>query len=298
MSPKEKYKEYFRQYDLPIFFHPDWLDIVSAGKWQVEIWQKGEKLGFWIYQKKSKVGISYNLSFQYTPYSGFYFLPQADFDDLSIKRAVNDLTKKTNIDYHNFFLSPWFRSPYPFVVNGFTVISKYSYIKNLENPNLLESFESRLRSKIEKNIDTISVKEKVDAQSLIQFHDAAYSGRNPFDSSLLRQLYDRFGGEKVYVLAAHQDQRELGAIFLVRDGHRMYYLAGGVDKTSKSAMPVLLYQAMLYAQKKGCTVFDFHGSSIPSIERFFRKFDPEVESYFVLKKSSKKKAQLLDLFIS
>jgi hypothetical protein len=45
------------------------------------------------------------------------------------------------------------------------------------------------------------------------------------------------------------------------------------------SMPWLLWQAILYAKNSGLTTFDFEGSMIPGVARFFRQFGAKAVPY-------------------
>src|SRR2546426_141404 len=63
------------------------------------------------------------------------------------------------------------------------------------------------------------------------------------------------------------------AAMLVWDRKRAYYLAGGGDPTLRTsgATALLLWKIMQFASGRSA-VFDFEGSQIPAVERFFRSF--------------------------
>lgn len=67
----------------------------------------------------------------------------------------------------------------------------------------------------------------------------------------------------------------LAAAYIVWDEKRAYYLLGGYDSETghHSAGALAMWEAIRFTQEKlGLTEFDFEGSTIPSVERFFRKF--------------------------
>ena len=66
-----------------------------------------------------------------------------------------------------------------------------------------------------------------------------------------------------------------------------YYLAGAQlpGQPDEGAMYRLLWEAILNAQRKGCTIFDFEGSMIPGVARFFRQFGSTPVPYFSLTKN-------------
>ena len=58
---------------------------------------------------------------------------------------------------------------------------------------------------------------------------------------------------------------------------------GGISRANNFAMSALLWEAILYSKNElKAQVFDFEGSMIPSIERYFRKFGGELTPYYTL----------------
>ena len=58
---------------------------------------------------------------------------------------------------------------------------------------------------------------------------------------------------------------------------------GGISRENNFGMSYLLWQALLYTKNiLQLPVFDFEGSMIPSIEKYFRKFGGELIPYYSL----------------
>lgn len=74
------------------------------------------------------------------------------------------------------------------------------------------------------------------------------------------------------IWTAYLNERPIASLFLVWDSEWGYYLGGGIDENSRGAMSLLIWNAIKFCKSKGLKVFDFEGSEIPSIERYFRKF--------------------------
>jgi GNAT acetyltransferase-like protein len=76
-------------------------------------------------------------------------------------------------------------------------------------------------------------------------------------------------------LARSREGEPLGAVWIAWDDKRAYYLLGGYDSSAKSnnALALAMWRAIEFAAT-GLKLpeFDFEGSMIPSVERFFRKF--------------------------
>lgn len=75
------------------------------------------------------------------------------------------------------------------------------------------------------------------------------------------------------------------AALLVWDTKRAYYLAGGGDplRRMSGAMSLLLWHMIQYSAQHSA-IFDFEGSDIQAIERFFRSFGAKQEPYHYIMK--------------
>ena len=79
------------------------------------------------------------------------------------------------------------------------------------------------------------------------------------------------------------------SIYLVWDKKSAYYIAGGSPKEVRTsgAMPLLLWEAIKFSSKV-TKYFNFEGSMIKPIERFFRAFGGEQVPYFEITKINSK----------
>ena len=80
-----------------------------------------------------------------------------------------------------------------------------------------------------------------------------------------------------------KSQNSVVAIALTADaGNKAYYVFGGVKREEKnnSLGPAALFNAILFAKQNDRTVFDFEGSMIPEIERYFRQFGGELVAQY------------------
>ena len=71
---------------------------------------------------------------------------------------------------------------------------------------------------------------------------------------------------------AQQEGEPLGAVWIAWDDKRAYYLLGGYDHSAKSsnAVALAMWRAIQFtATDLKLPEFDFEGSMIPAVERFF-----------------------------
>ena len=87
-------------------------------------------------------------------------------------------------------------------------------------------------------------------------------------------------------MAVDDEGRTHAALFTVFDSKTAYYLAGGGDPDLRDsgAMTLLLWDSIQHASGFA-EVFDFEGSMIPEIERFFRGFGGDLISCMKVSKS-------------
>ena len=99
---------------------------------------------------------------------------------------------------------------------------------------------------------------------------------NSFEAALRR------AGRCRGFLARSKEGETLGAVWIVWDDKRAYYLLGGYDQSAKSnnAVALAMWRAIQFtATDLKLPEFDFEGSAIPAVERFFRKFGGTLTPY-------------------
>jgi len=99
--------------------------------------------------------------------------------------------------------------------------------------------------------------------------------RTPVEAQFLRRIHHVAQENRAGNCFAARDLygRVHAAAMLVWDRKRAYYLAGGGDPSLRTsgATALLLWRMMQFASSRSA-VFDFEGSQIPAVERFFRAF--------------------------
>ena len=107
--------------------------------------------------------------------------------------------------------------------------------------------------------------------------------------SELKNIFTQFSDDtNSFSVAAKKDGVLLGVVFCVFDKNSCYYLLGGVDKKSgvQGVNNILVQKSMEKAQQLGCSIFDFEGSMLKGVEKFFRSFGGELVPYYTVNKAS------------
>ncbi len=91
----------------------------------------------------------------------------------------------------------------------------------------------------------------------------------------MREIVGRFATPaSSFAYATWLGEAPVAVCFCIHDCQRAYYLVGGVDaaKDETAASPMAIFAGIRHARDLGLEIFDFEGSSVPGIERFFRGF--------------------------
>lgn len=90
-----------------------------------------------------------------------------------------------------------------------------------------------------------------------------------------------------YAYATYMDDRPIAGVFIVHDKSTAYDLLAGYDEEHRhhGAGAYALFEAITHAQQLGLKTFDFEGSVIPPIERYFRGFGGQLVTYYSVNKA-------------
>lgn len=177
-----------------------------------------------------------------------------------------------------------------FFWKGFQQTSRMTYV--LDNLSDLEEiwrgFKENIRTDIRK-AERLGIRVlSAEPDHALPVFEATFSRQRmamSYSGDYLRKLYDAASAHNAGQIFVAQDLS--GSIcagaFMVWDAKRAYYLAGGGDPALRNsgATSFLLWHLIKEAAQRSM-VFDFEGSMIPSIERFFRAFGGKQVYYNVI----------------
>jgi len=197
-----------------------------------------------------------------------------------IKEINSYFAKVLKNHYHlviNYPFSPWHVDLQPYKWAGFRIGVHYTYIINLAQPleDIWVEMDKRRRTEIKRSESLSPEVVEGDINSFIELNNATFrrQGVRYNLNSLWRCLFRECScREQCKVWVAYVKGEPLASMFLVWDKERAYYLGGGINENSRGMMSYLIWNAIKFSKWKGLKVFDFEGSEIPSIERYFRKF--------------------------
>jgi len=268
-----------------IFEQPWWLEAVAPGKWdEVVVKQNEEIIARLPFVKKKYFGCKLIGVPEYTQTTSCWIKDTgakntkkyAREKDL-ITELIQQLPKGYSID---LYLDHNCDYLFPFYWNGFSLQLNYSYrLEAINDPDLLWSgLADNIRREIKKAQKIVKVEDNHSVDDLIAMQDKTFArqGRE-FDSNrdlLLRLDQALIDHNARKLLCAVDDNGKIhAAAYFVYDKNCCYYLIGGGDpklRNSGSAS-LLMWEGIKFASTVSES-FDFEGSMIESIERFFRGF--------------------------
>ena len=236
----------------------------------------------------------------FTPYQGLMFAPTEGkyVTQLSMHKklaealidAIKNRASVINICCH------WtINDMQPFRWAGFEPQVHYTYLLDLQNYSAIwPNMDSTKRNNIRRSKDEgITVAEGFNIPELIRL------SKDTFDRQSMNVNWDMLPKTYQYELnkrglgrtfIAYTPAREaIAGLLLVWDNRCAYYLMGGYKQEAahRGAMSLAFWQAINYAHTIGLQTFDFEGSDVPQIERFFRKFGARLTPYYRARKTSR-----------
>lgn len=268
-----------------IFEQPWWLEAMAPGQWgAVEIEKNGKIVARLPFVKQKRLGCKLLGLPDFTQTLGYWiedtgaknanrYSKQKDM----ITELIEKLPPKCSIDLALDHTCDYL---YPFIWAGFKTELAYSYrIEDIHNVDQLWSnLAENMRTKIKKAKNIVTVEDNHSIDDLIKLRNKTFArqGRKLYDYSIALRRLDEALLEKnarKLLCAVDSEGRIHAASYFVYDSTCCYALIGGGDPELRSsgAAALLMWEGIRFASNVSKS-FDFEGSMIEPIERFFRAF--------------------------
>ena len=180
----------------------------------------------------------------------------------------------------------------PFYWNNYKVITKYTYQISLAKTEekILDSMSTERRKNISKaQKDGVTVSKEIPTKETLSLIINTFDKqKKSIDKNAIESIFLKVGNEfnSACFVAKNKEGKIIAVSFYLFIDNKMLYLFGGYDTLNKheGAGALTMWEAILYAKKKGFKVFDFEGSMVPKIEKYFRGFGGELAPYFRVNK--------------
>lgn len=296
MSNKEKYRLFCEQEKtIPIFSQAWWLDAVAGETWDVCLVEKGDEIiASMPYVIKKRYGfvllshphLTQNLGPWLKPSQAKYSKMLSQQKDL-MQALIDQLPK------YDYFNQNWHYSQtnwLPFYWRGFEQTTRYTYvIDDLSNlDNVWDGFVATIRTNIRKaeNKAGVKVNSELPIEDFIDLNEMTFSRQGmtmPYSKAFVKQLVEQAQKQnrcKWFIGQDGEGQNHAG-VLIMWDDQSAYYLMGGgnPDLRNSGATGLCMWEAIKFASTV-TNRFDFEGSMIEPIERFFRGFGAVQKPYF------------------
>lgn len=284
-----------RQTSLPLFLHAWWLDATCGDAWDVALVEKGGEIHAVLpFLAKRSRGFKLISQPMLTPHLGPWLV------DTGAKSA-NDLGRQKDLmnaliddlpahDRYQQNWSPRITNWLPFRWRGFSQTTQYTYVLDLQQDHqqIWQGFRENIRREIRRaeKRHGIVVDHDASVEDFLELNRKTFErqGRQPpYPAALVHAINDaaRERNCRRIFLARDADGRAHASAFIIWDSETAYYLMGGADPELRNsgAMSVCMWEAIRFASTVSRR-FDFEGSMVESIERFFRAFGASQSAYF------------------
>jgi len=310
MTNKDLYRDLCKKEpSIPIFSKDWWLDAVCGDAWDVCLVEKG-------------VEVSACMPYHWA--NGRFGLTMCMQPKLT--QTLGPWLRKTNAKYANrlgqekdlltelidqlppfgHFQQNWHYSNtnwLPFYWRGFQQTTRYTYrLPDLADLNTVwAGFRENIRRDIRKarNRFKLNVRTDLSIDDFLALNVQTFErqGMNlPYSPSFIQRLDDASASNnarKIFIAEDDQGQRHAG-IYIIWDEQSAYYIMGGSDPELRAsgATSLCMWEAIQFAATVTKS-FDFEGSMMEPVERFFRAFGAIQTPYFSITKNNSRLSQIL-----
>lgn len=288
--------------DIRLFQQAWWLDATCGEEgWDVVLVRKKDSIvGALTFVKKKKLGFITLSQPPLTQHLGPWI---KNISNKFIEKQSSEIEIMTDLisqlprnHYFKQGFSTDIKNWLPFYWAGYLQSTNYTYILNdINNHKILwDGLRDNIRSDIKKasNRFRLRVRDDLSVNNLMLLVNKTFKrqGLNvPISDEFVTKL-DEVCNERVarkIFIAEDEHGRHHAGVYLVWDANRAYYLMGGSDSSLRNsgAVSLCLWEAILFASKVTRS-FDFEGSMMKPVEKFFRAFGAEQTPYFIVSNTS------------
>lgn len=298
-TDNEDYKELSSQVGC-ILNNPQWLALYKDKLKLFALYNKNDELigCFYLFFFK-KFGLQFIIDPPLTQGNGFILMNPAtkiSAQNTFHKHAMRDIAEYLTSNYNKAIIS--FSFPVnvvdvqEFIWKGFKSSVAYTYHLDLSHSeeDLLANMSTERRKNINKAIqDGITCEYSLDKVVLRDLANATLIRQGiKLDKSILTEVLDGFMSESnTIAYVSKQNNIPISCSIVFYDKSTAYYLIGGFHKeiSHEGAGALAMWNCILNAKEKGVKKFDFEGSMLKHIEKYFRGFGGSIKPYYRLQKS-------------
>lgn len=284
--------------DLPFYMHPNYLDVVCDGAWEVAIVENQARvIAAMPYFVKKKLGFRYITMPKLCKAMGPYLLPiyrKTDYEHKIFEALINQLPK---VDYFTQDFHYNYQNWLPFYWKGFKQTTRYTYLindlKNLEEvwKGIYRSYRNNI---IPKAKESLKIRTDLSLTEFYTVHKKTFDRQNikvPFTFDYLQNIdYTLSQMNRKKIFYAIDNENNIHSVFyLAWDNMSAYCLLMGDDPhfRQQGGSILLTWEAIRFASEElQLNTFDFLGSMIKPIEIVRRNFGAIQQPYLSISKAN------------
>lgn len=286
--------------DIPIFSQAWWLDAAAGeANWNVSVVMRdGKAIASMPYVTHKKFGMTLLQQPPLTQTLG----PWIKKSDAKYAKTLGQQKDSMEaligqLPKFQYFTQNWHHSQtnwLPFFWQGFKQTTRYTYVINdlSDEKKLWEELQQNIRTDIKKaeNRFAVVVKDDCSINDFLELNRLVFKRQGlplPYSEELVKRLDQACATRhcrKIFIAVDDQGRKHAG-VYLIWDSNSAYYVMGGGDPELRNSGATSL--CMWEAIKFSATVtkkFDFEGSMMEPVERFFRGFGARQVPYFSISK--------------
>jgi hypothetical protein len=310
ISNKQIYRNFCKtEISLPVFSKDWWLDAVCGeNNWDVIIIEKGgEIVASMPYRLREKYALTICDMPQLTQTLGPWLKPsQAKYaKQLSNqKKLMYELIKQ--LPRFDFFAQNFHYSVanwLPFYWNGFEQTTRYTYVIDElgSEKNIWDGLLQNIRREIKKAESRFNllVNTDINIDTFLNINELTFAAQKkklPYSENLVKRIENVCidnNCRKIFY-AQDKDKKIHAAVYVIWDANSAYYLMGGSDPNLRNsgATSLCIWEAIKFSSTV-TQKFDFEGSMIEPVERFFRAFGAKQMPYLQISKTNSRLLKIL-----
>lgn len=282
---------------IPFFSRAWWLDTVAGENWDVVLVEKGgDVVAAMPYAWKQRYGFTVISQPPLTQTLGPWVKPtNAKYAKrLSREKDLMEALVDQLPSYHQLSQNWHFQQTnwLPFYWKGFSQTTRYTYritdLPGKGEDEIWSAFQQNIRTDIKKasNRERLVIRDDLPIESFYDLNAMVFRRQGkkmPYTKSFIKHLdmaAKEHGCRKVLVAEDDQGRHHAG-VYIVWDENSAYYIMGGgnPDLRNSGATSLCMWEAIKFASTVTQN-FDFEGSMLQPVERFFRSFGAVQTPYF------------------
>lgn len=284
-----------------VFSSAEWINNYSSKLIFCGIFNNGTRMVAAFYYFCDKFwGIPYLHCPPYSPYNGFVAtLSSKNYASQKgeMKRIMGEIAsyfeKRSSKSIVKIAFPPECVDMQAFVWHKFKVIPNYTYeiLLSQSIADILAKMTTERRNDIKKAIKDGVTVEKSNDYNLVKILVEKSFDRKSMSVNqqyLEKILFEFANNENSFTFISYMNNDPIACTFCIFDHHTAYYLLGGYDTNKKhsGAVALALWNAIQYSKSLNLHTFDFEGSMIVPVEKYFRGFGGDITPYFVINKAN------------